>query len=128
MLDATIPFNYNLTIKAFYNLNSAKEENFYEGHIQIKFRQENPNKMIIFHLDPSLQIQKQISITSLLSDFKPKIVITRSLDYQLYQIVFDQELPKDQYLMEIYFKGDYGSENNLVGFHKVNYNENGLLK
>lgn len=117
-----------MTIKAFFNLNFNREENYYEGHVQIKFKQENPTKMIIFHIDPSLQIEKQISITSLLSDFRPKIILNRSLDYQLYQIVFDQQLPIDQYLMEIYFKGDYGSENNLVGFHKVNYNENGLLK
>ena len=84
--------------------------------------------MIIFNTDPSLKIIGQISLVNLATGESPKIINSRYLPNQLYQIVLDKNIPSQEYLMTISFKNDYGSESNLVGFHKINYVENGITK
>ncbi|CAF0971628.1 unnamed protein product [Brachionus calyciflorus] len=123
-----LPINYNLTIKAFYSSNLQPDENFFDSSFKIKFELTSPTNMIIFHADPSLKIIGQISLLNLATGESSKIINSRYLPNQLYQIVLDKNIPSQEYLMTISFKNDYGSESNLVGFHKINYFENGITK
>jgi hypothetical protein len=84
-------------------------------------------------MDKSLQLIGQVDMSKLESN---GATATASLEKQthgyannqFYQIIFKQQLSVGLYQLNVSFRGDYGEETNLVGFHKLTYVENGVNK
>lgn len=86
------------------------------------------------HADPSLKIFDPIIIRNL-NNSQEINVQNNTNGYshfhtinQFYQINLRDNLPIGQYSLTFRFKNDYGSIANLVGFHKVSYLEDGIVK
>jgi hypothetical protein len=102
----------------------------FTGNVIINFRLQNATDRLLFHMDRSLQVLGQIELSnteSLGNTFEKQM--EGYANNQFYHIVFKQQLsPVGVYRLNVSFRGTYGEETNLVGFHKLTYVENGLNK